>query len=267
MGALKRAIIAAGSAAVLALAACSGGSVGSTGAGATPGSAGDAGATASLAADGTAATGTAGQTDALLLERQLELLEVGEGYLQCGKDLETLGEPFSSGPSVWISSGLADPLELWSSGLPFVTLCLQGFSSSAPIELTTVAGDFAVSSTAVPVEEITVRYGFQSPHTLFEDGSRLQVADYTGMENPEAMILQSPYWSFLPPAEVFREMSTSDSITIRAYQRGLSAETVQSFRPPTEPGSFLVTPLPIGTCGCWCGAIRRVRLSRSGSTR
>ena len=180
-------------------------------------------------------------TEALLLARQVQLQEGGDGLgPHCRMDEKTPVE-FEQVPGVWLHNLFSQ------TDYPgVVVLCLRGFDPETPIDVVVGAGDLREQTTVTPsADEPTAQsslgYDEERPTTLFEDGGTLPVYSqgYGGepIEGPEGVMV-SEMWHFMPPPDVREVLAEEGSFTLAATQGDRSATTEVEVPVPAEQAHY-----------------------------
>jgi len=211
-------------------------------------------------------------TEELLLARQVQLQEGGDGlFPNCRLDEETPPE-FERDPGVWLNS-------LYSStDYPGITvLCLRGFEASEPIEVVLNSGDFRSMTTVRPVQAVPtgvspLGYDDEVPTTLFDDQGELRV--YTQSADTEDGAIEGPrgsmvsqMWQFLPPSDAREQLAASGSLTISAEQGDVRASMRLPIQVPQERAHYDVGAVDrqLAVVGYPAGARVPIGVYRQGS--
>ena len=172
--------------------------------------------------------------DDLVLSKQLQLQEGGDGIRSMCPENDKTPASFAEDPGVWLNN-----LYSGSEYFELTALCLRGFDTDASIDLTVRIGDLRFETTVEPVDgaaesDTPLGYDEEPPATLFT-GDRLRVytEQYAGepIDGPDG-VLASEMWHFVPPAEVRDQLADVGSFDLNASQGQTEARATQQVAIP-----------------------------------
>ena len=182
-------------------------------------------------------------TEALLLDQQVRLQQGGDGVgPNCGGEQDQPAA-FKRDPGAWLHA-----LTTLSNYPMLTVLCLRGFTSQEPINVTVRAGSFHAHTSVRPIDrapeaESTYAHEEEPPTTLFAGDGELRVytKDYGGgpIDGPPG-VLVSEMWEFVPPPEARAAISKSGSFTLTASQGDKSVRVTQPIATPDDPRSYVM---------------------------